>query len=493
MSAIRSDLLKAELAKRALVVKTAAEAPKFSVEAFAFDKQLNFIRDPARFKTAVCSRRAGKTLACAADLMDTATTLPGDVAYITLSRKTAKKIIWRELLKINKEFKLGAKLDNTELTLELPNGNMIYVSGAKDATEIEKFRGLALRKVYIDESQSFRSYIEELIEDVIEPALTDFNGSLCLIGTPGPIPAGFFYDLSHNPGWSHHKWTMQDNPHIKLKSGRDPADIIVELAARRGLSTASASIQREFFGQWVKDADSLVYKFDPIANIALQIPPIQDMTYIFGIDIGYKDADAIAVLGYDNKSKNVYLVHEYVQTKNDITSLVQEIERLRAVYQPVRLVMDAGALGKKIQEEIRHRHGLPVEAADKARKFEFIALLNDDLRTGKFKAVQGTRFEEDSYLTQWDWSDPVKPKISDIYHTDIGDAVLYAWRECRHYFYEAPKPTMRHDSNEFMLALEEREADAMQQRKENEQNGELTDVNSWADLGIDDNDWADDF
>lgn len=490
MKQIRPDLLRKELEKRAVVAKEAALAPRFALESFCFDKQLSFINDPARFKTAVCSRRAGKTISCAADLIFTALTLPGDVAYITLSRKTAKKIIWRELLKINKTYALGARPDNTELTLEMPNGNMIYVSGAKDATEIEKFRGLALRKVYIDESQSFRDYIRDLIEDVIEPALTDYYGTLCLIGTPGPIPAGFFYDLSHNKNWSHHKWTMQDNPHIRLKSGKDPLEIITELAVRRGLTLDAASIQREYFGKWVKDVDSLVYKFNTESNVAKQTPLLKDMTFIFGIDIGYKDADAIAVLGYDHNSRTVYLIEEYVQTKNDITSLVQAIEKLRLVYNPVKLVMDAGALGKKIQEEIKHRHGIPVEAADKQRKLEFITLLNDDLRTGKFKAVPGTRFEEDSFLVQWDYTDPMKPKVSDVYHTDIGDAVLYAWRECKHYFWEAPQKRHNVHTAEYMKALEEREAEAMERKKH--QDFEHTDVQDWADLGIED-DGYDDF
>ena len=488
---VRQDLLLKELQKRAEAVKVALAAPKFDLATFCFDKQLAFVTDPARFKTAVCSRRSGKTLSCAADLIDTALRLPGDVAYITLSRKTAKKIIWRELVKINKEYGLKAKTDLTELTLEMPNGNMIYVSGAKDATEIEKFRGLALRKVYIDESQSFRAYVAELIDDVLEPALTDYYGTLCLIGTPGPIPAGFFYDISHNKRWSHHKWTMQENPWIERKSGKLPLEIIKELAERRGLSIDAPSIQREYFGKWVKDVDSLVYKFDGVHNVALTTPLLKDMTFVFGIDIGYKDADAIAVLGYDQASKNVYLIEEYVQTKNDITSLVQAIEKLRSTYNPVRMVMDAGALGKKIQEEIRHRHSIPVEAAEKHRKLEFITLLNDDLRTGKFKAIPGTRFEEDSYLTQWDYSDPNKPKISDIYHTDIGDAVLYAWRECKHYFFEASEANLSRNSAQYMEALEAKEAEEVENRKHAD--FDHTDVQDWADLGIDNDDYSDDF
>lgn len=485
MKALSGSALKAELAKRAKAQATAAAKPVFRLEDFCFDRQLKFIQDPARFKTGVCSRRSGKTVSCAADLHDTTEKLEGDVAYITLNRKSAKKIIWRDLISINKQYDLQAKADGTELTLTKPNGNIIHVSGAKDAAEIEKFRGMKFRKVYIDECQSFRPYIQDLIEEVIEPALTDYNGSLVLIGTPGPVPAGYFYNISHNKMWSHHHWTMADNPHIKRQSGRDPIDIIKELAERRGLTLQSPSIQREYFGQWVKDADSLVYRFEA-HNVCAAIPPYDEMTFIFGIDIGWKDSDAIAVLGYHRASKNVYLVHEYVKNKNDITALVEEIERLRKVYEPVKICMDAGALGKKIQEEIRMRHQIPVEAAEKQRKHEFIKLLNDDLRTGKFKALKGTRFEEDCSLVQWDWEDPAKPVISDRYHTDIGDAVLYAWRECKHYLYEKEPDKPASGTNAYADALEAMEAEEMQARQSADHDELESDVHDWGDIGVTD-------
>jgi hypothetical protein len=484
MAKIRTDLIAKELKKRAAGQQVVRN---FSLQDYCFDKQLSFIEDPARFKTAVCSRRAGKTIACAADLLTTALTMPGDVAYITLSRRNAKRIIWRELIKLNKEYNLGGKADNTELTITFPNSNVIHVSGAKDEAEIDRFRGVSLRKVYIDEAQSFRGYIRELIEDVIEPALTDYYGSLVLIGTPGPIPAGFFYDIAHSPNWSHHAWTMQDNPHIKLKSGKDPLEIIKELAERRGLSTNSPSIQREYFGQWVKDADSLVYHFDPVANIYYDLP--NDLRYVFGIDIGWKDADAVAVLGYSPSERKVFLVEEYIRSKNDITSLVEQVKHLQSKYDPVKMVMDAGALGRKIQEEIRMRHSMHLDAAEKSRKAEFIALFNDDLRTGKFKASSNSRFEEDSYLVQWDYTNPERPTVSTNYHTDIGDAVLYAWRECKHFYEQEVKPPPP-TPDQYMQQLEEKEAEAMELKKQG--NSEFTDVTSYEDLYIEDN-FIDDF
>ncbi|MDQ3023242.1 MAG: hypothetical protein M3R04_02475, partial [bacterium] len=73
-----------------------------------FDKQLAFVRDTSRFRVAVCSRRAGKTVACAVTLIERAVQFPGtNHLYITLSRINAKRIVWRQLLDLNRGHALG--------------------------------------------------------------------------------------------------------------------------------------------------------------------------------------------------------------------------------------------------------------------------------------------------------------------------------------------------------------------------------------------------
>ena len=73
-------------------------------------------------------------------------------------------------------------------------------------------------------------------------------------------------------------------------------------------------------------------------------------------------------------------------------------------------------------------------------------------------------------LVQWDKDsrirNPERPKISDTYHSDICDAVLYAWRECRHYLSEKPKIEPVKLSNEYMKELEKKEAEDMQRQQD---------------------------
>ncbi len=85
----------------------------------------------------------------------------------------------------------------------------------------------------------------------------------------------------------------------------------------------------------------------------------------------------------------------------------------------------------KIAEEMRRRHGIPLEAADKKLKAENVGVLNDELRLGRFKAKSNSRFAQDSYMIQIDWgkSTPDKIVIKKEPHSDIIDAVLYAHKE----------------------------------------------------------------
>lgn len=409
------------------------------------------------------THNSGKTVGSAADMIATCIAEPDAIClYIALTTKNARSIIWNDLKKIIRDYDLKVKTDDTKLTIKFANASEIRLGGAKDEVEIEKYRGWKLRKVYIDEAQSFRPYLKYFINDILLPALRDLRGQLIITGTPGPIPAGPFYEYATSPNLSHHHWTAFENPHMHDPPHKDLNQTLAEERMMKGISESDPGYQRETYGKWIEDLNSLVFKFSPRLNVEPNIPT-QDMIYIFGIDIGYEDADAIAVLGYNFKDQNVYLVEELITTKQTISALVAQIKDLQGRYKPVKMVMDAGALGKKIQEEIKQRHSLPIEAADKHRKMEFIELLNDDLRTGKLKAFPGSRFEQDCALVQWDRSDPYKLAVSDTYHSDVNDACLYAWRECKHYIPkddEASKPKTH--TQAFMDQLEEKEAAAME-------------------------------
>ncbi len=456
----------------------------FDITKFLFKQQLDFVNDPASFKIAVCSRRAGKTIACAAHLIDTALKTPDCLClYITLSKNNAKKLVWREVIKINSTHKLGGVPNESDLAIRFPNGSIIYFSGAKDASEIENFRGMPFKLVYIDECQSFREYIRDLIEDVLDAALMDYNGTLCMIGTPSALPTGYFAEcagvvqgeVGESNEWSKHHWTFFDNPWIPIKSGKTHQHALDRVMRRRGVTIDDPSIQREYFGRWVIDSSSLWVRYvqdKDDFDVLPDLIPGKQWHYIMGIDIGHDDADAIAVLAWSESSPITYLIEEEIVAKQDITGLVEMVQKYNTKYPVSKMVIDQGGLGKKIAEEIRRRHHIPVQPADKSRKQETVAFLNDSLRTGVMKARATSRFVQDSRLVEVDKDKCREDKIviSDRYHSDIIDAVIYAYKESPAFTYQAPAKRATPGSPEHGREIEnqmfEAELEAMLEQQE---------------------------
>ena len=441
----------------------------FNLADFCFPEQLAFIHDTNPWVVADCSRRAGKSIGCAYDLSETSQKTDGiNCLYVTLTRGTAKRLVWKELLKINEQHKLNGKVNISELTITYPNGSTIYLSGCSNQTEIEKFRGMSFKLIYIDEVQSFKAFIEELINDVLAPSLIDYAGSLKLIGTPAPLRRGYFWDALNNPEYSRHRWTFWNNPHIALKSKKTHDEILGRELKRRGVSINDPSIRREWFGEWIDDTNALVCQYSPILNHYETLPPVMT-EFVIGIDLGFNDADAIAVIGWNVYDKKCYLLEEIVTPKQGITALMTQISSMNDKYKPLRIVMDEGGLGKKIGEELRKRYSLPIQAAEKSRKQEFIELMNDAFRVRGLFAKNTSRFAQDSMIIEWDFdkTTPDRKVIKQDPHSDIFDAVLYAYRECLHWLSEPAKPKIdvRNDRQAWLKANEQSCYEAMEKEE----------------------------
>jgi hypothetical protein len=226
----------------------------------------------------------------------------------------------------------------------------------------------------------------------------------------------------------------------------------------RGITETHPSIQREFYGRWVYDSTALVFGYDASRN-DYEVPRAPLTDFVIGVDLGFDDADAIAVLGWRSNDPNLYLVEEHVLAKQSISELAEQLTAMTAKYSPLSTVVDTGGLGKKIVDEIRKRTGLALDAAEKERKLEHVELLNDALRTGRFFARSDSRFAQDSLLVEWDRSNPEKPKIGTRYHSDICDAVLYGFRMSLHWLHE-PTPRRPADGSEEALAVIEADIEA---------------------------------
>ncbi len=418
----------------------AAIYPEFTLEEFLFDKQIEFVRDQARFSVACCSVRAGKTVACAADLIHTAITMPGTLSlYITLARTSAKAIAWPDILRINREYGLGGVPNQSELTMHFPEfDSWIRLYGGNEEAEIEKIRGLSnVALIYIDEAQAFRQHIRDLVENIVTKRLYDTNGRCRMIGTPGPIEAGYFYDCTQSPGWSQHRWTMFDNPWLLKKSGKTPQELTDADCARRGVTLDDPAIQRENYGRWKQDPNALLLNYDREKNHYDELPR-GVYTYLLGIDLGQRDYNFLSVLAFSDTSATTYLVEEKA-TANQLTDhLGRDIRELQTRYSFSKMVVDTGGLGLAIAEDLKARYALPLDAADKREKMASYAVLNNALRNGTFKAKHTSLFAQDCNLLERDDEKSTPERLVVKGHSDAVDACLYPFKFSPAYTYVPP-------------------------------------------------------
>jgi hypothetical protein len=323
---------------------------------------------------------------------------------------------------------------------------MINLFGAEREDDIEKMRGFAFKLAIIDESASFGPHLETLVSDVLEPTLLDGDGTILLMGSPNASCIGKLHDVSTGieKGWSVHSWTVMDNPFLPHAKEW----IENKILKPRDWTWDHPTIQREWLGKWVRSFDSIVYRYSDQKNLLREEIP-KDLQYILSIDLGFSpDQTVFAVVGFTSDAPFCYVVDGEGATGMLPHTIAAKIEELSRRYEFVRIVCDSGALGKMIVEEIRTRYQKPVHAAEKKDKNDFIEHLNSDFESG-FVKIHPKLKEAISQLKVLQWDDK-RRKEDGRYKNDWCDAILYGWRESKHWTYSPKEVKPNQDTEEFM-------------------------------------------
>lgn len=403
----------------------------------SFKAQKDFILDDSDRVAALCTRRAGKSYGVGYKMYRAALSEPGcSIIYLGLTRMTAKRIMWKDVMKpLNEKLHLNCIFHETELSIRLPNGSVIYIAGADGIQELEKHLGGKLKLAVIDEAGSFRIDLKSLCYEMLEPALADYDGTLCMIGTPTALLDTLFHKVTtgREPGWKCHSWTTFDNPHMasvwrkRLEKLKEHNPNIEETPAYR----------RMYLKEWVTDLSSLVYKYEPARNLVPDCPKGQ-MTYVMGIDLGYEDPTAFVICGFLQTDKTLYVIESHKAKHMVISDVATRAEYYCKKYDINRIIVDNAS--KQAVEELRQRYGLQMLAADKVGKAEFIEIMNAEILSGRIKIV-----DSDSTLPlrdEWGslvWDERSKKREEHpACDNHCADAALYAWRECYQYLSQPP-------------------------------------------------------
>ncbi len=432
----RARLLLAELAKRTAFPRA---VQKYSAGLFRHQKQV-LAADP-RFAAVHAGRRSGKTHLGRVRAVIAAAEHPGSFVPIFERTSTcaAARVMWRGLKRDSDQYGLGLKFGEVLKIADCPNGSRIGIIGVDKLDELEKARGDAWPFALVDEAGGFRPYVlAGLNRDVIRPALTDMRGSQWQIGTPNPTCSGPFHDACTNDDNAYEvfSWDMRDNPHIP--------DAVGEMRAVRkeyGWTETDPTYRREWLGEWCFSFDAQVYAYDRDRNDCDIVPDTLEQ-YVVGIDLGFIDSTAVVVLGFHGGSDpRIWVVESYKEAKLIPSAVGELVQEYVQEYDPIAIVGDTGGLGRSLVEEMRQRFGIPIKAAEKTKKLAFIELLNGDMRSGRMQ-IQSQSNEDlitELRLLQWE-PDSRLPgrrwRVSQACDDHLTDAMLYAWREAKHWISE---------------------------------------------------------
>jgi hypothetical protein len=395
----------------------------------------------------ICAaRRWGKSVAACYKAYAVARATPGvTCCLIGATQGSISRIFWRTLRDMSRDYRLGAVfLKGVEgWTATLPNGSQIVLLPVDSVEAADKVRGLSkVAFVCVDEAQRYKKdVLDYLLLDVIKAMFVDIrvkggSAQMWLMGTPNPLgKLGTLWDYMQRAGTEVHHGTTYDN--TKLGAREEIERVVDEMLAEEGQTRESVWYRREILAEWVVDISRRVYVFDDEGNVYDELPELT--TYAFIGDIGVRDADAIAVVGWRDNDPHLYLVLEVIRRGLDTLDLADEVRKLAKVYAPILIAFDAGGLGLKTLLTIKKLFpGIPVRAVTKPAVNLQVKALNDRAKRG-LKVSRKSQFYAEVRNSEWE-DGIVNGKIRETGHSDIVPAMRYAALELARLLPNAPVP-----------------------------------------------------
>ena len=266
--------------------------------------------DKFRYSLLCCHRRFGKTVMCINHLIKSAMTNKNHnprFAYIAPTYSQAKKIAW-DYLKFYTEKIPGTKWNESELRCDLMNGSRITLLSSENPDSI---RGIYLDGCIIDEAAQIS---ENLINEVITPALSDRKGFMILVGTPKGMN-NLFYDY-YQKAQANNNWFL-----YRAKASDTGIVDKEELTAALGVMGKS-KYNQEFECSFIGNISGSIYG-EIIASLddkkqLCRVPLNPGYPVNTAWDLGYNDQTAIIFFQQVGASINIIDYYENLLEAIDV-------------------------------------------------------------------------------------------------------------------------------------------------------------------------------
>lgn len=372
-----------------------------------------------RFVVAALSRRQGKTF-IANIIGQVVALVPGSNILIMSPNYSLSQISFDLQRQLIKKTGIEVAVDNKkDKIIELTNGSTIRMGSVN---QVDSVVGRSYDLIIFDEAALANG--KDAFERSLRPTLDRDNARAIFISTPRGKTNWFaeFWDRGFSPKfpqWCSIKATYRDNPRM---SDEDIAE-------------AKATMSEAYFRQEY-EADFNVYEGQIWALERKHIigekecpekeaPDRESMDIIGGLDLGYKDAQAFVIVGYDFKRELFFILDEYWAEKQVTSKHAAAMQVLIDKWDPDFIFADPAAA--QARADLAYDYDIITSAAKKSLLdgISYVGTLVENDQIYVLPHCERVLQAFDNY--QWDPNENLlkeKPLHNEASH--MADAIRYA-------------------------------------------------------------------
>jgi len=306
----------------------------------AVQRQIHAQLDIHRFSVVVAHRRMGKTVLCINQLNKEASlnSLRNPrYGYVAPFYSQAKEIAW-DYLKFYTRNYPGRKVNESELSVVLPNGARIKLYGADNP---DSLRGGYFDNVILDEYADMKPSVWN---EVVRPMLSDRNGKAIFIGTPKGLNQ--FHEI-YQLGLDDENWYADMFP-VDKTGILSPE----ELESARATMT-EAKFRQEYYCDFTASSDDVYIPLslvEPALGKRYQRHIYEDAPKILGVDPARFGDDSTEIYirqGLQSMHVATIKQHDTVQVANRTARFINELR-------PAQTFIDEVGLGAGVVDRLTH-------------------------------------------------------------------------------------------------------------------------------------------
>lgn len=381
-----------------------------------------------RFVCAAISRRQGKTYI--ANIIGQCVSLVPNCNVLIMSPNySLSTISWDLQRMFIKHHHLEVEKDNAkDRVIILENGSSIRMGSVN---QVDSCVGRSYDLIIFDEA-ALTSEGKDAFNVSLRPTLDRDNARAIFISTPRGRTNWFaeFYDRGFSdefPEWCSIKATWRDNPRM---TAEDIEEARKTMSANEFEQEYEASFN-SYEGQiWQLDRETC--EVDPNETdengeylYPEMQPGLMDVDMVAGLDLGFRDATAMCVIGYNWKTEMFYILDEYWENGQTTAKYAENVQRLIEKWDIDYIYIDSAA--QQTRYDFAQEYDIPTINAKKSLLdgIGYVASLADNNRIIVSKHCTEVLRAFDAY--RWDPNPNLikeKPLHDDASH--MADALRYA-------------------------------------------------------------------